>query len=104
MGIHVTEHIKPGDTVQQLKEAGEFTKMGTFRERAEMAVKALHTKGVRYGDLVGRNLLVLREGEEERVGIVDCDVAQIEGKQGEKRRWPKWVSLKNAFPVSELEE
>lgn len=101
VGVLLTEYIQPGLTIAQLKAAGAFGQISKLRESAEMAVKALHGKGVRHGDLVGRNMVVSGEGEEERVVIVDFDVAQIEGREGERRRWADWVFLKDTFRVPE---
>lgn len=67
-----------------------------MRESAEMAVRSLHAKGVRHGDLVGRSMVVSGEGADERVVIVDFDVAQV---GGERRRWEDWVFLRDTFRV-----
>lgn len=51
----LTEYIEPGHTISELKASGAFTEMAKLRPSAEMA---LHSKGVRHADLVGRNMVV----------------------------------------------
>lgn len=101
LGILLTEYIDPGYTIADLKAAGEFAAVAKLRHSAEMAVEALHAKGVRHGDLVGRNMVVSGEGASERVVLVDFDMAQVEGCEGKRRRWADWVFLRNAFRVPE---
>lgn len=78
--------------------------MGKLRESAEMAVKALHLRGVRHRDLVGRNMVVSGVGEEEQGVIIDFDVALVDGKDGERRKWADWVFLKETFRVPERQK
>lgn len=101
VSILLTEYIQPGHTIAELKAAGAFTAMAKLRPSAEMAVKALHSKGVRHGDLVGRNMVVSGEGASERVVVVDFDIAQVEGYEGKRHQWADWVFFKNAFKVPE---
>lgn len=97
LGVILTEYIDPGLTIAHLRTRGEWARIHTLSESAEMAVMALHRKGVRHGDLVARNLQVSICAEGERVVVVDFDVARVEGTEGEGRRWADWVFLRNAF-------
>lgn len=101
LGILLTEYIEPGRTISELKATGAFAEMAKLRPNAEMALKALHSKGVSHGDLAGRNMLVSLVGQSQRVVIIDFDVARVEGCEGERRRWADWVFLKDAFRVPE---
>lgn len=98
VSILLTEHIQPGHTIEELRRAGAFTKINQLRESAEEAVRSLHAKGVRHGDLVGRNMVVSGEGADERVVIVDFDVALVQ-VESERRRWEDWVFLNDTFRV-----
>lgn len=58
LDVILTEYIMPGITVAHLQTAGEWRRIRDLWNSAAMALKALHAKGVRHGDLEARNLLV----------------------------------------------
>lgn len=97
LGVVLTEYISPGTTIAHLQAAGEWERIGRLWESAESALKALHGRGVRHGDLEARNILVAEGDGEERVVVVDFDVARVEGKEGVRRQWADWVFLKDVF-------
>lgn len=114
--VLLTEFIAPGTTIAELRSAAlelsDSSELELARARLRglektgtKAIEELHRHGVMHNDPVGRNLVVCAEEVggvlQERVVVVDFDVAQVfdEQEMVETRAWQDWAFFRNSFRV-----